>query len=132
MDNAYKAQWARENPLKVAEAKLRYAKNNPAADRDASREWRRRNPDYRRNHHLKTRYGISLGERDEMLAEQGGCAVCGTNVAPDRRGWVVDHAHDTNQVRGILCNPCNVAIGFLKDDPALADRVAAYLRRHGA
>lgn len=132
MDNAYKAQWARDNPEKVAATRRKHAERNPTADRDASRAWRRRNADYRRNHHLKTRYGLSLAERDAMLAEQGGCAACGSAVAPDRRGWVVDHAHGTNEVRGILCNPCNVAIGLLKDDPVRVDRVAAYLRRHGA
>jgi hypothetical protein len=45
------------------------------------------------------------------------------------RSLAVDHDHTTGQVRGLLCIRCNRAIGNLRDDPDLAIRAAAYLKR---
>lgn len=60
-----------------------------------------------------------------MLAKQNGvCAVC-REVPPTN----VDHDHKTGRKRGLLCWPCNVAVGQLKDDPDRAIRLAQYLRQ---
>ena len=59
----------------------------------------------------------------EMLARQGGrCYICRTD-APNGKGWSVDHCHETNAVRFIACNPCNAALGLIKEDPAIAKRL---------
>lgn len=39
----------------------------------------------------------------------------------------IDHDHVTGEVRGILCNYCNRALGRLVDKPGRLDRVMAYL-----
>lgn len=71
-----------------------------------------------------------------MFAAQGGrCAICGTDKpcgATPRKRLCVDHSHVTGEVRGLLCVPCNAGVGMLRDDPAVLDRAAAYLRTHGA
>lgn len=41
--------------------------------------------------------------------------------------WPVDHCHETGQVRGLLCNLCNQALGLFKDSPELLARATAYL-----
>ncbi|HEY8547767.1 MAG TPA: endonuclease VII domain-containing protein [Acidimicrobiales bacterium] len=75
-------------------------------------------------------FGISADELDAMLASQGGgCAICG--VAPARAASLhLDH--DTGAVRGILCLSCNQGVGKFRDDPALLERAAAYVRGGGA
>lgn len=78
------------------------------------------------------RLGLTVADYDRMLAEQGGrCAICGADrPGAGRTGrWPVDHDHVTGRVRGLLCHPCNRAIGLLRDLPEVADAVAAYLRR---
>lgn len=86
--------------------------------------------DYRRTnrrHSLKRLYGMTESDFDRMLADQDGrCAICMT-VNPQRR-WHVDHDHDTGEVRGILCNLCNVGLGAFKDNPEALSFAAFYLQ----
>ena len=83
-----------------------------------------------RKSNLKRKYGISLEQYDAMLAAQDhGCAICAGQSAGGRR-LAVDHCHTTGKVRSLLCQDCNLALGYIKDDPEHAERLAAYLRRH--
>lgn len=93
----------------------------------------------KRDERMRGSYGITLDEAEAMLARQGGgCAICGNVLRPigeiqDPKGDAsakpcVDHCHDTGRVRGILCGPCNSGIGMLRDNDAILDSAARYLR----
>lgn len=72
--------------------------------------------------------GITIEQFNQLLAEQDGrCAVCGRERRLD-----IDHCHDTGAVRGLLCGPCNRALGFLDDNPALMRAAAEYIERRRA
>lgn len=80
---------------------------------------------------LKNKYGITLLQRDEMLAAQGfECAICGRDDPGSKAGWHTDHNHKTGKVRGILCRGCNQTLGFVRDNPSTLDLMAQYLRHH--
>lgn len=67
----------------------------------------------------------------EMRAiQQGRCAICNTpeEDAPKRR-LHVDHDHESNAVRGLLCGLCNTGLGQFKDDPQRLFAAIDYLRR---
>jgi hypothetical protein len=73
------------------------------------------------------------------LATTTSCAVCGTGLdrrkaseADRDRMAVIDHCHSSGQVRGMLCHPCNVALGHMKDDPARLRAAADYLDRRNS
>jgi len=71
---------------------------------------------------------LSVEGYKAMLAAQNEvCAIC-LGVDIDRR-LAIDHDHETGVVRGLLCLGCNRLLGRFKDDPALFERAAAYLRR---
>ena len=72
-------------------------------------------------------YGISTKERNRMLRAQGyRCAGC----RKKKEGhWHTDHCHRTERVRGILCRPCNLALGFARDVPSTLRRLADYLEK---
>lgn len=77
-----------------------------------------------RNYHFRRRYGITVEHFDAMFAEQNGlCAIC--REAPAAH---VDHDHETNRVRGLLCFNCNGALGQFRDRTDLMQRAIAYLR----
>ena len=117
---AYKAEWHKNNPDKVAVYQERHVarrKKDPVKYRT-----------YFRNRHLITKYGITQEWYDQTAEAQGGlCAICGH---PDRSAKAilhVDHCHDTGKVRGLLCHHCNVGLGHFRNDPALLSRAATYL-----
>lgn len=63
----------------------------------------------------------------DEIKQNGVCPSCGDElIVGTKNGAHVDHCHATGQVRGILCGLCNVALGYLKDDP---DRIAG-LRKY--
>lgn len=82
---------------------------------------------------LHSRYGITLEEFEKLLDKQGGCcAACSTKhqETNGRAGKLhVDHDHSTGAVRGLLCGPCNNALGHL-EGPRLRP-LLAYLERAG-
>lgn len=86
-------------------------------DREASRCRARKNFAYRQEHLLKKKYGISKVEFNEIFEAQGGlCGICFRHQSALTRTLSVDHNHKTGQVRGLLCDACNVAVGMLAID----------------
>jgi len=99
------------------------------------REWRKRNPERSKNNDLKKSYGITLVEYEVLLQNQEGkCAICKN---PERtmdkdggpRRMPVDHDHNTGVVRGLLCTPCNRALGMFKDNVEVLKAAIAYIER---
>ena len=78
-----------------------------------------------RKHRLLSTYGIREKQLAHMIEAQGGtCAVCRRRPAEH-----VDHDHVFDVVRGVLCFPCNAALGqFLDDTPTLHNAID-YLER---
>lgn len=85
------------------------------------KERRSAKPDMYKNITLKKTYGITLEEYNAILLKQHGvCAICGKPEIATRGGKLlalsVDHDHATNQIRGLLCESCNIGLGNFKED----------------
>jgi hypothetical protein len=81
-----------------------------------------------RDSRLKKNFGISLMDYNKILEVQNSkCAICGKTVIENGKSLAVDHDHKTNKIRGLLCNNCNVCIGFLQDTPDIGKKIANYL-----
>lgn len=78
-------------------------------------------------HYYSSRYGLTLAERDALLAEAS-CEICGTTEWPGKdKKPHIDHDHKTGRIRGVLCSNCNIGIGYFKDDPDLLASAIDYL-----
>lgn len=78
---------------------------------------------------IRKQYGISMRQFTDLLAEQGGgCAICEKPMEAIRRRMNIDHCHETNKVRGIICSGCNTGLGHLGDNIAGLQRAIAYLQ----
>lgn len=102
--------------------------------RNASRRGSERVYQYNRQRSL-ARYGLTVEQHDAMLAAQNGlCAICGS--PPNPKGiraasrLHVDHNHTTGAVRELLCNGCNLGVGYFRENPALMRASAEYVERH--
>lgn len=72
---------------------------------------------------------MTIEDYDRMLAAQGGgCAICGRPPRDDI-SLHVDHDHETERIRGLLCFPCNNTLGDFNDDPVRLYAAANYLAR---
>ena len=63
--------------------------------------------------HETIRWKLKLTDSQyEGLVAPGACQSCGST----ERRLCIDHNHDTEKPRGLLCHNCNTALGLLKDE----------------
>ena len=81
-----------------------------------------------RNNQLKNAFGITLDEYNTMLETQNGaCDIC---KKPSSRALAVDHCHETDKIRGLLCSNCNIAIGMLQENIERFHSAIDYIKKH--
>ncbi len=78
--------------------------------------------------HVATTYNLPPGHYDLLYQWQGGrCYIC-QRATGKTKALAVDHNHETGEVRGLLCSPCNRGVlGHLREDVASLVRAIAYL-----
>ncbi len=95
-------------------------------------QWRRDHPAehlaHFRRHVRKSQlkgYGITEAEYEQMWRRQGGACAnpdCRAVFPPYSNDGImrtklqIDHDHVTGRVRGLLCQRCNSALGYMRDD----------------
>lgn len=117
--------------------------SNPKAREQRRRnwtEWVKKHPDYMTNYfksyypsHREVwkraefkKYGITIREYESMLeAQKGQCAICKKSMAT----VTVDHDHELNLVRGLLCSSCNLALGLLHENIDTLASAIQYLKK---
>jgi len=79
------------------------------------------------------KYGITLEEYKWLFdAQEGLCAICRKPEPRLRKDGTpmnlcIDHNHETNQVRQLLCSLCNVMLGATGDNKTVLARAIEYL-----
>lgn len=84
---------------------------------------------------LKNRYGKDYEwYHSTWLKQNKSCAICGNTIYLEgdhgHKKCCVDHDHKTNEVRGLLCNHCNRALGLFNDDLETVSQAFDYLRSY--
>jgi hypothetical protein len=110
---------AKRPPPKNMEAYLDYQKKRYHANKSEYR-WRM----------VKIKYGITEQDFNEMLEEQKfSCALCEKPFTSMKNNDLhIDHCHETNKVRGLLCMKCNVGLGMLGDNEEGLLRALSYVK----
>lgn len=91
-----------------------------------NKKQRQANPEktaqYLRKSRFKTKYGLTVDQFNLLSEKQSHkCAICDGKVK-----LVVDHCHTTGTIRGLLCKPCNGALGMVKENPFIIERLSDY------
>lgn len=128
-----------------AMAKDWYERNKEKATAKV-KEWRLENADAVRKYRVDNRqksyrqelvrkHGLDPEWFDEQVQRQeNSCLGCKREFQSGHKQTAphVDHCHETQKVRGILCNRCNTVLGLCRDDPELLLTLSGYLRKcHG-
>ena len=94
--------------------------------------YNKRNSNSVRSQYLKRNYGLTFEEFDSMLSKQDNCcAICkGKEPYGRHKRFTVDHNHKTGEVRGLLCNRCNTALGLVEDNIHTLKSMIQYLESH--
>lgn len=127
---ANSAKWHAANPDKSKAANARWRAENAERHKRNQQKWVRDNREkaramWRKKGHKAA--GIDPVQAAAVLAAHGGaCDCCGRN-SHSGKGWSVDHDHQTGRIRGVLCSPCNLAIGQLGDTLEGVLRAVKYL-----
>ena len=98
----------------------------------AGRKYREANSDRYSEYQYLRRYGLTFPEVEALWNAQGGlCGICHQAIRlrgeKGRDKAVVDHCHATGEVRGLLCTPCNLMIGYASDNPETLRLAISYL-----
>lgn len=85
---------------------------------------------------LRSTYGLSWEQYvDFYNTQQGCCAICKTFLKLESdiktETLYVDHCHETQKVRGLLCQQCNCGLGNFKDSITLFKNAMEYLNVNG-
>lgn len=136
---ALQKQYRIRNADKVRERKRRYYFANRDRILADTAKWREENREHLREYNRNrtrrvvantrlSRYGVTDQWVIDKTASQGNaCAICKTEFV---RTPCVDHDHITGQVRDLLCQRCNHAIGYFEHE--LTEAFLAYVERHKA
>lgn len=75
--------------------------------------------------YVRRKYKLTREQALRFMEQRNlGCQVCGSKVRP-----AIDHCHKTKTVRGILCQSCNMAVGYAMDNPEILEGLAKYIRK---
>lgn len=110
-------------------------KANPELVRKQARDARNANPRSYRSLNLKKSFGINIDQYELMLKKQNNvCAICRLPETVTRKGKVknlaVDHNHSSGEIRSLLCQFCNQALGLVRENFDVILNMAKYVQYH--
>ena len=84
---------------------------------------------YRRK--MKSVYGLDPSKYDKIFKNQNGkCALCNKRQSELTVRLNIDHDHITNKIRGLICNKCNLEVGYyeiFQNNPEKSKKIKKYL-----
>lgn len=87
---------------------------------------------YCKNHYMILyKFNISPEEYQQKFKDQNMvCDIC-KQPCSQKKMLSLDHDHDSNEVRGLLCSSCNMALGGFLDNPQILLSAIEYLAKWG-
>jgi len=122
-----------------SQERLRLKSLDPERYRRYSEGYRLRNPEkVAENLFVRRHKGFSKKEVLLLVEEQNGCKICGSKTPGGSGNWHIDHDHNCcpqresceNCRRGVLCNACNLMLGFAKDNVSTLQKAIQYLEEY--
>jgi hypothetical protein len=92
----------------------------------STKNWYRTHPKNYTGKQNKRLYGLTPDQYAAMrLAQNDRCAICHVKMVSP----CIDHCHITGKIRALLCRPCNLALGYLRDSEKFLRNALNYIRK---
>ena len=132
-DKQRQLEYKQKNKDKLKESQKKYREANRELINQRVKDHYERN---KKDIYAKKRSSRRLKEAycseelyNELLKKQKGCcAICGISEEEHGKQLSADHCHNKKQVRGLLCNSCNLLLGYAKDKSHTLLMAIAYLK----
>ncbi len=112
----------------ILERERAWRKGNREYVLNRSRKYRRKNRERYVGYALKRHYGMTLEQYRTLLQSQSRlCGICHCSLVGLSR-VCVDHDHGSNRIRGLLCNDCNLMLGYAQDSITRLQAGIVYLQ----
>lgn len=117
------------------EIKKSWNQNHKYEHNIKSLEWYHENKDslrdVKRNRNYLYNHGIAIEEVKLILKSQDDkCAICEKLIfVSGQTGAHVDHCHNSNIIRGILCQKCNQGLGLFNENINFLLNAISYLKK---
>lgn len=108
-------KWERENPTKVRRTNNKSVQKHREGKFNTN-TWKCRGIDF-----TQEKYETRLKK------QAGVCAICKRPNPSKKKRFALDHNHDTGQVRGVVCDRCNLIVGIIEKDPTIIKASLQYL-----
>lgn len=130
--NAHQRKYYAKNKDRLLKKQKEYNIKNKDHIREQGKKYYLRNKEHHKKvmkeNHLKSAFGIDIQEYNKLFDEQNGCcAICGRHQSELSQTLYVDHNHETNKIRGLLCINCNALLGHAKDNSNVLEKAMHYL-----
>jgi hypothetical protein len=111
-----------KNHVKRLKQMRKYRERNRTQINTYLRKWYRNGgAKIKRKRRLKIQYNLSIKQFKRLLKYQNySCAICKITKSDGRwKTFNIDHEHDRQKVRGLLCTSCNMMLSMLEKRPQL-------------
>lgn len=112
----------------AAAQRSRRSRSRWAPEKREADNVRRRTPEYLHQKRAE-RYELSEEQLRKLQQDsQGVCEICNRFIGAEKLH--VDHCHNSQKVRGLICGPCNRGLGCFDENIATLIRAVQYLGKH--
>ena len=127
---SYAKKWNNSIGYKIARGKYdKSEKGKMAKSIRDKRYHRKRDKTVLKNTNLMKNYGISLDQFNQMVTVQDGkCAIC-AKPFKNSKDTCVDHNHNSDKVRQLLCIKCNFLVGICGENTSILQKAIEYLNK---
>lgn len=128
-------KYTKTHPENRKATQIKYNKNHPEVRPASVVKYRKAHPEKekirQRKNHLKASYGITQEDKEQILLSQNNaCPICNKKLELLGLDSHIDHNHETDKIRGILCRNCNLMLGLCKDNTNILSNAIAYLEKN--
>lgn len=136
----YSKKYRKENLKQCQEAAKRYREKNKQIIKEKYSESRKK---YREQNvqsitigKIRWQFNISSQKAEELYFKKldGICEICGQKETLTRNNKIrklsIDHNHQTNKIRGLLCSKCNTLLGRAEDSIQILKQAIEYLEKY--